>query len=54
MTGYAEGYRVWGWGDAADVPVPAPTRRGSEVAQWNQVTAAVDSRGVRNPGVLIG
>lgn len=23
MTGYAEGYRVWGWGDAADVPVPA-------------------------------
>lgn len=23
MTGYAEGYRVWGWGDAADAPVPA-------------------------------
>jgi len=23
MTGYTEGYRVWGWGGAADVPVPA-------------------------------
>ena len=23
MSDYADGYRIWGWGDAADAPVPA-------------------------------